>query len=91
VLYPAAYKKAESFRAATRKEASPFFCAWRDRVHGRKFGASEVCRYRPARFEATFAEWDAMAVEALADIKRGGMNAVKFFMRPVPDECGQLI
>ena len=80
MLYRAAYNKAKSFRTASSKDASPFFCAWRDRIHGRILGASEVCRYRPARFEATFAEWDAMAVEALADIKRGGMNAVKFFV-----------
>ena len=34
----------------------------------------------PERFEATYAEWNSMAVEALADIKRAGVNAVKFFV-----------
>ncbi|MGB8409076.1 MAG: hypothetical protein WCE58_04110 [Gallionella sp.] len=32
------------------------------------------------QFKATFAERDAMAVESLADIKRDGMNAAKFFV-----------
>ena len=34
----------------------------------------------PERFEETFTEWNSMAVDALANIKRAGMNAVKFFI-----------
>jgi len=32
------------------------------------------------RFEATYTEWSAMAGKALADIRKGGVNAVKFFI-----------
>ena len=32
------------------------------------------------RFEETYAEWNAMAIEAVADLKRAGVNAVKFFV-----------
>jgi hypothetical protein len=34
----------------------------------------------PERFEATYDEWNAMAVEALADIRKGGVNAIKFLI-----------
>lgn len=34
----------------------------------------------PERFEATYAEWNAMAIKALADIKRSGVNAIEFFV-----------
>ena len=34
----------------------------------------------PERFENTYAEWSAMAVEALADIKKTGMKTVKFYV-----------
>jgi hypothetical protein len=34
----------------------------------------------PERFEKTYVEWNAMAVKALADIKRSGVNAIKFFV-----------
>ena len=36
----------------------------------------------PERFEETFAEWNAMAVEAVADLKKAGVNAVKFLVDP---------
>ena len=32
------------------------------------------------RFEATYAEWDSMALKALADIRKTGVNATKFFV-----------
>ena len=38
----------------------------------------------PERFEETYAEWKAMAVEAVGDLKRVGVSAVKIFV--VPDE-----
>ena len=36
----------------------------------------------PERFEETYAEWDAMAIEAVADLKKAGVNMVKFFVIP---------
>jgi len=36
----------------------------------------------PERFEATYAEWDAMAVEAIAKLERAGVGAVKVFIAP---------
>lgn len=36
----------------------------------------------PERFEATYAEWNAMAIEAFTKIKKHGVNAVKFFVNP---------
>jgi hypothetical protein len=36
----------------------------------------------PERFEETFAEWNAMAVEAVANLKKAGVNTVKFFIIP---------
>ena len=36
----------------------------------------------PERFEETYAEWDAMAIEAVADLKKAGVNTVKFFVIP---------
>ena len=34
----------------------------------------------PERFEDMYAEWNAMAVEAVAGLKRTGVNTVKFFI-----------
>jgi hypothetical protein len=34
----------------------------------------------PERFEATYPEWNAMAVKALAEIKKGGVSASKVFI-----------
>jgi FMN phosphatase YigB (HAD superfamily) len=31
----------------------------------------------PERFEETYAAWSAMAIEAVADLKKTGVNAVK--------------
>jgi methylthioribose-1-phosphate isomerase len=36
----------------------------------------------PERFEGTYSEWNAMAVEAVADLKKVGVNTVKFFVIP---------
>jgi hypothetical protein len=36
----------------------------------------------PERFEETYAEWNAMAIEAVADLKKAGVNTVKFFVIP---------
>ncbi|MCX7111654.1 MAG: hypothetical protein NTX45_16320 [Proteobacteria bacterium] len=38
----------------------------------------------PGRFESTYVEWQAMAINALAEIQKTGMNVVKFFV--IPDE-----
>lgn len=36
----------------------------------------------PERFEATYIEWEAMALEALANINKSGVNAVKNYIDP---------
>ena len=36
----------------------------------------------PERFEETYAELSAMAIEAVADLKKTGVNTVKFFVVP---------
>jgi hypothetical protein len=36
----------------------------------------------PERFEETYAEWTAMAIEAVADLKKVGVNTVNFFVTP---------
>jgi len=36
----------------------------------------------PERFEATYAEWTAMALKSLANFRKAGVNAVKFMVNP---------
>ena len=36
----------------------------------------------PDRFEETYAEWSAMAIEAVADLRKTGVNAVKVLIVP---------
>jgi hypothetical protein len=36
----------------------------------------------PERFEETYAEWSTMAIEAVADLKKAGVNAVKLSVVP---------
>jgi hypothetical protein len=36
----------------------------------------------PERFEETYSEWKAMAIEAVADLKKAGVNTVRYFVLP---------
>jgi hypothetical protein len=36
----------------------------------------------PERFEETYAGWSAMAIEAVVNLKKAGVNAVKFSVLP---------
>jgi hypothetical protein len=67
----------ERLRAKKKARSSVMGVTWYTEENWSKVKAAAT---DPDRFEETYAEWNAMAIEAVADLKRAGVNAVKFLV-----------
>jgi hypothetical protein len=64
----------ERLRAKKKATSSVVGVTWYTEENWRRVKAAAT---DPERFEETFAEWSAMAVEAFADLRRAGVSPVK--------------
>jgi FMN phosphatase YigB (HAD superfamily) len=64
----------ERLRAKKKTQSTVVGVAWYMEENWNKTKAAAT---DPERFEETYAEWSAVAIEAIADLKKTGMNAVK--------------
>ena len=69
----------ERLRAKKRNRSTVVGVTWYTEENWSKVRAAAT---DPDRFEETYAEWSAMAVEAVADLKKTGVNAVKVLIVP---------
>ncbi len=67
----------ESLRVKKKMQSSVVGVTWYTEENWERVKAAAT---DPERFEETYTEWSSMAVDALANIKRTGVNAVKFFI-----------
>ena len=64
----------ERLRAKKKTQSTVVGVTWYTEENWNKVKAAAT---DPERFEETYAEWSAMAHEAVADLKKTGVNAVK--------------
>ena len=67
----------ERLRAKKQARSSVVGVTWYTEEN---WGRVKAAATDPERFEETYPEWNAMAVEAVADLKKTGVNTVKFFI-----------
>jgi methylthioribose-1-phosphate isomerase len=64
----------ERLRAKKKTKSTVVGVTWYTEENWNKVKAAAT---DPERFEETYAEWSGMAIEAVADLKKTGVNAVK--------------
>ena len=69
----------ERLRAKKKARATVVGVTWYTEENWSKVKAAAT---DPERFEETYAEWSTMAIEAVADLKKAGVNTVKFSVVP---------
>ena len=69
----------ERLRAKKKTQSTVVGVTWYTEENWKKVKAAAT---DPERFEETYAEWSAMAIEAVADLKTIGVNTVKVLFIP---------
>jgi methylthioribose-1-phosphate isomerase len=69
--------RTERLRAKKKARSSVVGVTWYTEEN---WGKVKAAATDSERFEETYAEWNAIAIEAVADLKKAGANAVKFFV-----------
>ena len=72
-------KKSLIERLRAKKAAHPTVCGvtW---YSAENWGRVKAAAADPERFEATFAEWQTMAEDAITDIRKTGVSPIKVFI-----------
>ena len=69
----------ERLRAKKKAQSTVVGVTWYTEEHWR---AVKTAATDPERFEDTYAEWTAMAIKAVADLKKAGVKTVRCFVVP---------
>ena len=67
----------ERLRAKKAAHSTVFGVTW---YSAENWGRVKAAAADPERFEATFAEWQTMAEEAITDIRKTGVSPIKVFI-----------
>lgn len=69
----------ERLRAKNKARSTVVGVAWYTEEN---WGKVKAAAADPERFEETYAQWHAIAIEVVAELKKAGVNAVQFFVLP---------